>query len=276
MTSRADASGRPAATPPQRSAVSLPLPLPASALASASRSTATGPIETSERRQVELEAPGIISRQPVAEPLQTGIEAIDSMIPIGLGQRELIIGARQTGKTAATDTIVIRKGKGVYCFYVAVGQKQSTVVQIVSKLEDQRATEYTTVIASDASASAPLQFIAPYSGCTMGECFHDTGCHALLNYDDLSKQAVAYRQLSLLLRRPPGREAFPDELGVPGIERDDLAGATRDPRTPGGLGDGELRKEARVPRLDDGLTAPMVVLLARGRGHHRGACPTPA
>ncbi|HJL18128.1 MAG TPA: F0F1 ATP synthase subunit alpha [Sandaracinaceae bacterium LLY-WYZ-13_1] len=172
-----------------------------------------GPIETSERRQVELKAPGIITRQPVEEPLQTGLKAIDSMIPIGRGQRELIIGDRQTGKTAvATDTIINQKGKGVYCFYVAIGQKQSTVAQVVSKLEEHGAMEYTTIIVAGASESAPLQFIAPYSGCTMGEYFRDSGRHALLIYDDLTKQAVAYRQLSLLLRRPPGREAFPGDV----------------------------------------------------------------
>ncbi|MEQ8457715.1 MAG: F0F1 ATP synthase subunit alpha [Sandaracinaceae bacterium] len=172
-----------------------------------------GPIETTQRGQVELKAPGIILRQPVAEPLQTGIKAIDSMIPIGRGQRELIIGDRQTGKTAvAVDTIINQKGKGVFCFYVAIGQKQSTVAQVLTKLEDAGAMEYTTIIVAGASESAPLQFIAPYSGCTMGEYFRDTGRHALLIYDDLSKQATAYRQLSLLLRRPPGREAYPGDV----------------------------------------------------------------
>ncbi|MGE0784553.1 MAG: F0F1 ATP synthase subunit alpha [Sandaracinaceae bacterium] len=172
-----------------------------------------GPIEAQERRRVELKAPGIILRQPVKEPLQTGIKAIDSMIPIGRGQRELIIGDRQTGKTAvAVDTIINQKGKGVYCFYVAVGQKQSTVAQVVSKLEEHGAMEYTTVVVAGASESAPLQFISPYSGCTMGEYFRDSGRHALCIYDDLSKQATAYRQLSLLLRRPPGREAYPGDV----------------------------------------------------------------
>jgi F-type H+/Na+-transporting ATPase subunit alpha len=172
-----------------------------------------GPIESKERRRVEIKAPGIIRRQPVTEPMQTGIKAIDGMIPVGRGQRELIIGDRQTGKTAvAIDTIINQKGKGVFCVYVAIGQKQSTVRQVVDKLEQFGAMEYTTVVASTASESAPLQFIAPYSGVTMGEYFRDTGRHALCIYDDLSKQAVAYRQLSLLLRRPPGREAYPGDV----------------------------------------------------------------
>ncbi len=172
-----------------------------------------GPIEAKSRRRVEIKAPGIILRQPVKEPLQTGLKAIDSMIPIGRGQRELIIGDRQTGKTAvAVDTIINQKGKGVYCFYVAIGQKQSTVAQVVAKLTEAGAMEYTTVVVAGASESAPLQFIAPYSGCTMGEHFRDSGRHSLLVYDDLSKQATAYRQLSLLLRRPPGREAYPGDV----------------------------------------------------------------
>jgi F-type H+-transporting ATPase subunit alpha len=172
-----------------------------------------GPIETPHRRRVELKAPGIISRQPVKEPLQTGIKAIDSMVPIGRGQRELIIGDRQTGKTAvALDTIINQKGQGVYCFYIAIGQKQSTVASVVDKLTQYGAMEYTTVVVAGASESAPLQFIAPYSGVTMAEYFRDTGRHALCIYDDLSKQAVAYRQLSLLLRRPPGREAYPGDV----------------------------------------------------------------
>ena len=172
-----------------------------------------GPIETKHRRRVELKAPGIIGRQPVTEPLQTGIKAIDGMIPIGRGQRELIIGDRQTGKTAvAVDTIINQKGKGVYCVYVAVGQKQSTVAQVVDKLTQFGAMEYTTVVIAGASESAPLAFIAPYTGVTIGEYFRDTGRHALVIYDDLTKQAVAYRQLSLLLRRPPGREAYPGDV----------------------------------------------------------------
>ncbi|MDW8363207.1 MAG: F0F1 ATP synthase subunit alpha [Myxococcales bacterium] len=172
-----------------------------------------GPIETPHRRRVEIKAPGIVRRQPVKEPLQTGLKAIDSMIPIGRGQRELIIGDRQTGKTSvAVDTIINQKGQGVWCVYVAVGQKQSTVAMVVEKLRQHGAMEYTTVVVAGASEMAPLQFIAPYTGCTMGEYFRDSGQHALCIYDDLSKQAVAYRQLSLLLRRPPGREAYPGDV----------------------------------------------------------------
>ena len=172
-----------------------------------------GPIETPHKRRVEIKAPGILARQPVKEPLQTGIKAIDSMVPIGRGQRELIIGDRQTGKTAvAIDTIINQKGLGVYCFYIAIGQKQSTVASVVDKLTQHGAMEYTTVVTAGASESAPLQFIAPYTGVTMAEYFRDTGRHALCIYDDLSKQAVAYRQLSLLLRRPPGREAYPGDV----------------------------------------------------------------
>ncbi|HVH41469.1 MAG TPA: F0F1 ATP synthase subunit alpha [Labilithrix sp.] len=172
-----------------------------------------GPIETPHRRRVEIKAPGILARQPVKEPLQTGIKAIDAMVPIGRGQRELIIGDRQTGKTAvAIDTIINQKGQGVYCFYIAIGQKQSTVAAVVDKLTQHGAMEYTTVVIAGASESAPLQYIAPYTGVTMAEYFRDTGRHALCVYDDLSKQAVAYRQLSLLLRRPPGREAYPGDV----------------------------------------------------------------
>ncbi|AKF05464.1 F0F1 ATP synthase subunit alpha [Sandaracinus amylolyticus] len=172
-----------------------------------------GPIETKLRRRVEIKAPGIVQRQPVKEPLQTGLKAIDAMIPIGRGQRELIIGDRQTGKTAvALDTIINQKGQGVFCVYVAIGQKQSTVANVVTKLQEHGAMEYTTIVVAGASESAPLQFIAPYAGVTMGEYFRDNGQHALLVYDDLSKQAVAYRQLSLLLRRPPGREAYPGDV----------------------------------------------------------------
>ena len=172
-----------------------------------------GPIETKEFRRIELKAPGIIVREPVKEPLQTGIKAIDSMIPIGRGQRELIIGDRGTGKTAlAVDTIINQKGLDVFCFYVAIGQKQSTVARVVAKLEEMGAMEYTTVISAYASEPAPLLFIAPFAGCTMGEYFRDTGRHALCIYDDLSKHAVAYRQISLLLRRPPGREAYPGDV----------------------------------------------------------------
>jgi F-type H+-transporting ATPase subunit alpha len=172
-----------------------------------------GPIKATERRRIEIKAPGIIYRQPVKEPLQTGIKAIDSMLQIGRGQRELIIGDRGIGKTAiAIDTIINQRGQNVHCFYVAIGQKRSTVAQLVEKLARYGAMEYTTVIAATASEAAPLQYIAPYSGCTMGEYYRDTARHALLVYDDLSKHAAAYRQLSLLLRRPPGREAYPGDV----------------------------------------------------------------
>ncbi len=172
-----------------------------------------GPIDSNEFRMIEVVAPGIIKRQPVKEPLQTGIKAIDSMIPIGRGQRELIIGDRQTGKTAiAVDTIINQKDGDVVCIYVAIGQKRSTVAQVVATLERFGAMEYTIVISATASDPAPMQYIAPYSGVTMGEYYRDNGQHALIIYDDLSKQATAYRQLSLLLRRPPGREAFPGDV----------------------------------------------------------------
>ena len=177
-----------------------------------------GPINAKESSPVERKALGVMARQPVKEPLQTGIKAIDSMIPIGRGQRELIIGDRQTGKTAiAVDAIINQKythdtDSPVYCIYVAIGQKASTVASIVSELEANGAMEYTTVVTSNASEAAPLQFIAPYAGCAMGEYFRDNGKHALIIYDDLSKQAVAYRQMSLVLRRPPGREAFPGDV----------------------------------------------------------------
>ena len=172
-----------------------------------------GPVETKDFRRVEIKAPGIVKRQPVKEPLQTGLKAIDAMIPIGRGQRELIIGDRQTGKTAvATDTIINQKGAGVVCIYVAIGQKRSTVAQVVEKLRECGAMEYTIVVAATASESAPLQFLAPYTGCTIGEFFRDSSRHALCIYDDLSKHAVSYRQLSLLLRRPPGREAYPGDV----------------------------------------------------------------
>ena len=172
-----------------------------------------GEIKTEKWEALEKPAPGIIAREPVSEPLQTGLKAIDSMIPIGRGQRELIIGDRQTGKTAiAIDTIINQKGKNVKCFYVAIGQKGSTVAQVVEKLRRSGAMEYTTVLSASASDPAPLQFFAPYSGVTMAEYFRDRGEHALIVYDDLTKQAQAYRQLSLLLRRPPGREAFPGDV----------------------------------------------------------------
>jgi len=182
-----------------------------------------GPIEATERRRVEVKAPGIMPRQGVNEPMQTGLKAIDSLIPVGRGQRELIIGDRQTGKTAiAIDAFINQKSvndaagdddsKKLYCIYVAVGQKRSTVAQIVKTLEDYGAMEYSIVVASTASEPAPMQFLAPYAGCTMGEFFRDNAMHGLIVYDDLSKQAVAYRQMSLLLRRPPGREAYPGDV----------------------------------------------------------------
>lgn len=172
-----------------------------------------GPIDTKEFRRVEIKAPGIVARQPVKEPLQTGLKAIDSMIPIGRGQRELIIGDRQTGKTAiAIDTIINQKGKGMICIYVAIGQKQSTVAQVMEKLRSYGALDYTIIVSATANDPAPMQFLAPYSGCTMGEYFRDNAQHAVAIYDDLSKHAVAYRQLSLLLRRPPGREAYPGDV----------------------------------------------------------------
>jgi F-type H+/Na+-transporting ATPase subunit alpha len=180
-----------------------------------------GPIQSDERRRVEVKAPGIIPRRSVHEPVQTGLKAIDSLVPIGRGQRELIIGDRQTGKTAvALDAILNQKGinaqgdeaRKLYCIYVAIGQKRSTVAQIVKTLEDYGALEYSIIVSATASEPAPMQFLAPYAGCTMGEFFRDNGMHAVIIYDDLSKQAVAYRQMSLLLRRPPGREAYPGDV----------------------------------------------------------------
>ena len=172
-----------------------------------------GPVDAKEFRPVEVKAPGIITRKSVHEPLVTGIKAIDAMTPIGRGQRELIIGDRQTGKTTVCiDAIIAQKGTGVHCFYVAIGQKRATIALVADTLRKYGAMEYTTIIAASASEAAPLQFIAPYSGCTMAEYYRDSGRHALIVYDDLSKQAVAYRQMSLLLRRPPGREAFPGDV----------------------------------------------------------------
>jgi F-type H+-transporting ATPase subunit alpha len=172
-----------------------------------------GPIKTDTFSKVEIKAPGIVARKSVDQPMASGLKAVDAMVPIGRGQRELIIGDRQTGKTAvAVDTIINQKGGDVICIYVAIGQKRSTVAQVVAKLSEHGAMDYTIVVAASASESAPLQFIAPYSGVTMGEYFRDKGQHALIIYDDLSKQAVAYRQLSLLLRRPPGREAYPGDV----------------------------------------------------------------
>ena len=172
-----------------------------------------GPIETDTYSKVEIKAPGIVARKSVHEPMQTGLKAIDSMVPIGRGQRELIIGDRQTGKTAvAVDAIINQKGQNMICIYVAIGQKRSTVAQVVDRLKKTGAMDYTIVVSASASEPAPMQFISPYTGVTMGEFFRDSGKHALIIYDDLSKQAVAYRQLSLLLRRPPGREAYPGDV----------------------------------------------------------------
>lgn len=172
-----------------------------------------GPINTKETRVVDVVAPGIVDRQPVSEPMQTGLKAIDSMIPIGRGQRELIIGDRQTGKTAvAIDAIINQKGGDVTCIYVAVGQKRANIARVMKTLEENGAMEHTIIVSATASEPAPMQYIAPYTGCAIGEYFRDSGKHALIIYDDLSKQATAYRQLSLLLRRPPGREAFPGDV----------------------------------------------------------------
>lgn len=179
-----------------------------------------GPIKTTEKRRAQLKAPGILPRQSVREPVQTGLKSVDAMVPIGRGQRELIIGDRQTGKTAvALDAMLNQKrwnstadeSKKLYCVYVAVGQKRSTVAQLVQTLEENDAMKYSIIVAATASEAAPLQYIAPFTGCSMGEWFRDNGKHAVIIYDDLSKQAVAYRQMSLLLRRPPGREAYPGE-----------------------------------------------------------------
>ena len=193
----------------------------ASSTRSAIRSTARARSRRTERRRVEVKAPGIIPRKSVHEPVQTGLKALDALVPIGRGQRELIIGDRQTGKTAvALDTFINQKrintagneSEKLYCIYVAIGQKRSTVAQIVRALEENGAMEYSIVVAATASEPAPLQFLAPYTGCAMGEYFRDNGMHAVIVYDDLSKQAVAYRQMSLLLRRPPGREAYPGDV----------------------------------------------------------------
>lgn len=179
-----------------------------------------GPVKTTEKRRAQLKAPGILPRRSVNQPVQTGLKSVDAMVPIGRGQRELIIGDRQTGKTAvALDTMLNQKRwnngndetKKLYCVYVAVGQKRSTVAQLVQTLEENDAMKYCIVVAATASEAAPLQYIAPFTGCSMGEWFRDNGKHAVIIYDDLSKQAVAYRQMSLLLRRPPGREAYPGE-----------------------------------------------------------------
>jgi F-type H+-transporting ATPase subunit alpha len=172
-----------------------------------------GPIQATEFRRIELKAPGIVKRKSVHEPMQTGLKALDALVPVGRGQRELIIGDRQTGKTAvAIDTIINQKSQNMFCIYVAIGQKQSTVAQVVDKLSKYGAMEYTVVVTASAADAAPMQFFAPYTGCAIGEYFRDNKMHALIIYDDLSKQAVAYRQLSLLLRRPPGREAYPGDV----------------------------------------------------------------
>jgi F-type H+-transporting ATPase subunit alpha len=179
-----------------------------------------GPLKTKEKRRAQVKAPGILPRRSVNQPVQTGLKSVDAMVPIGRGQRELIIGDRQTGKTAvALDTILNQKRwnngtdetKKLYCIYVAIGQKRSTVAQLVQTLEENDALKYSIIVAATASEAAPLQYIAPFTACSMGEWFRDNGRHALIVYDDLSKQAVAYRQMSLLLRRPPGREAYPGE-----------------------------------------------------------------
>ncbi len=230
-----------------------------------------GPIETPHRRRVEVKAPGILARQPVREPLQTGIKAIDAMVPIGRGQRELIIGDRQTGKTAvALDTILNQKGQGVFCFYIAIGQKQSTVVSVVDRLTQHGAMEYTTVVVAGASEMAPLQFIAPYSGVTMAEYFRDSGRHALCIYDDLSKQAVAYRQLSLLLRRPPGREAYPGDVFY--IHSRLLERAAKMAEefavVPKGIADWDKRGDAKVSKGDLGKHRAESELKEKGESHH--------
>jgi F-type H+/Na+-transporting ATPase subunit alpha len=230
-----------------------------------------GPIDTPHRRRVELKAPGILARQPVKEPLQTGLKAIDSMVPIGRGQRELIIGDRQTGKTAvALDTIINQKGQDVYCFYVAIGQKQSTVASVMDKLTHHGAMEYTTIVVAGASETAPLQFIAPYSGVAMAEYFRDSGRHALCVYDDLSKQAVAYRQLSLLLRRPPGREAYPGDvfyihsrlLERAGKMADEVAVVRKE------ITDWDKRGDARTHKGEQGRHHAEAELKERGDGYH--------
>ena len=203
-----------------------------------------GPIEATERRRVEVKAPGIIPRKSVHEPVQTGFKALDALVPIGRGQRELIIGDRQTGKTAvALDTFINQKdinksgkeSEKLYCIYVAIGQKRSTVAQIVRALEENGAMEYTIVVAATASEPAPLQFLAPYTGCAMGEYFRDNGMHAVIVYDDLSKQAVAYRQMSLLLRRPPGREAYPGRRLLPALRLLERAAKMNDDNGGGSL-----------------------------------------
>ena len=241
-----------------------------------------GPIEAEQFRPVEFKAPGIVERQPVKEPLQTGIKAIDSMIPIGRGQRELIIGDRQTGKTRiAVDTIINQKGEDVICIYVAIGQKPSTVAQVVEKLEEHGAMEYTIVVVATASDSAPLQFLAPYAGVAMGEYFLDNGGHALCFYDDLSKHADAYRQMSLLLRRPPGREALPGRRLLPALAaagagrqaqrraRRRLAHRSADHRDAGRRRVGLHPDQRHLDHRRPDLPGERPVLLRRPPGHQR-------
>ncbi len=230
-----------------------------------------GPIETPHRRRVEVKAPGILARQPVKEPMQTGIKAIDAMVPIGRGQRELIIGDRQTGKTAvALDAIINQKGQNMHCFYIAIGQKQSTVASVLAKLEAHGAMEYTTIVLAGASESAPLQFIAPYTGVTMAEYFRDSGRHALCVYDDLSKQAVAYRQLSLLLRRPPGREAYPGDVFYIHSRLLERAAKMADEFAvvPKETSDWKAIGAATVHRGEPGSHSSKDELKQKGEGHH--------
>src|SRR5438552_4664125 len=195
-----------------------------------------GPVSASATRRLEVQAPGIVSRQPVKEPLQTGIKSIDAMTPVGRGQRELIIGDRKTGKTAvAIDTIINQRGQGVKCIYVAVGQKGSTVAEVVATLEERGALDYTVVVSAPAAEPAPFKYLAPYAGCAMGQHWMENGDHALIIYDDLSKQAEAYRQLSLLLRRPPGREAYPGDVFYPHSRLLQHAAKLREARGAGSL-----------------------------------------
>ena len=225
-----------------------------------------GPINAAEFRRVEMVAPGVIARQPVNEPMYTGIKAIDAMTPIGRGQRELIIGDRQIGKTAiCVDAIINQKDTDIYCIYVAVGQKQSTVAQVVDVLARHGAMEYTTVVAACASDPATQQFIAPYAGCAIGEYYRDSGRHALIIYDDLSKQATAYRQVSLLLRRPPGREAFPGDIFY------NHSRLLAHHRNPGG---GRVRIHSHKRDFHygrPGLPGTKPLLLGDSAGHQRGS-----
>src|SRR5216683_1373864 len=226
-----------------------------------------GPVASTEFRPLERYAPGVVDRRGVKEPLQTGLKAIDAMIPIGRGQRELIIGDRGTGKTAiGVDTIINQKGQGVFCFYVAIGQKRSTVAQVVKVLEDTGAMAYTTVVIASASEPAPLQYIAPYAGCAMAEYFRDSGRHALCIYDDLSKHAQAYRQLSLLLRRPPGREAYPGDVFYLHSRLLERAAKMSDEKVAGSLklDLAQYREMAAFAQFGSDLDASSQRLLARG------------